>query len=71
MNAPTRNQITPPIQFPLKTRTLAQTSRATAKQISGGHYFLGFIPLVGGIILIVFFAGASDPAGARFDQPHT
>ena len=36
---------------------------------SGGYYFLGFIPLVGPIILLVFFASASDPAGARFDQP--
>ena len=48
----------------LAWRRLHDTNR------SGGYYFLGFIPLVGGIILIVFFASASDPAGARFDQPH-
>jgi uncharacterized membrane protein YhaH (DUF805 family) len=36
---------------------------------SGGNYFLGLIPLVGGIILLVFLAGSSNPAGARFDQP--
>jgi uncharacterized membrane protein YhaH (DUF805 family) len=36
---------------------------------SGGYYFLGFIPFVGGIILIVLLASASDPAGARFDAP--
>ena len=36
---------------------------------SGGYYFLGLIPFVGVIILIVFLASASDPAGARFDQP--
>jgi uncharacterized membrane protein YhaH (DUF805 family) len=36
---------------------------------SGGYYFMGLIPFVGPIILIVFFASASDPGGARFDQP--
>jgi uncharacterized membrane protein YhaH (DUF805 family) len=36
---------------------------------SGGYYFLGLIPLVGPIILIVFLASSSDPAGARFDPP--
>lgn len=36
---------------------------------SGGYYFLGLIPLVGPIILIVFLASASNPAGARFDRP--
>ncbi len=36
---------------------------------SGGYYFIGLIPIVGGIILIVFLASAPDPAGARFDRP--
>jgi uncharacterized membrane protein YhaH (DUF805 family) len=36
---------------------------------SGGYYFIGFIPFVGGIILLVFLASASHPAGARFDRP--
>jgi uncharacterized membrane protein YhaH (DUF805 family) len=36
---------------------------------SGGYYFLGLIPFVGGIILIVLLASGSDPAGARFDVP--
>jgi uncharacterized membrane protein YhaH (DUF805 family) len=35
---------------------------------SGGYYFLGFIPLVGAIIVLVFLAGASNPAGIRFDE---
>ena len=34
----------------------------------GPFYFLGLIPLVGPIILLVFFALPSDPAGARFDR---
>lgn len=33
----------------------------------GPLYFLAFIPFVGGIILIVLLAGATNPAGARFD----
>jgi uncharacterized membrane protein YhaH (DUF805 family) len=36
---------------------------------SGGYYFLGLIPLVGGIILIVLLASAPNPTGARFDLP--
>jgi uncharacterized membrane protein YhaH (DUF805 family) len=47
----------------LAWRRLHDTNR------SGAYYFIGFIPIVGGIILIVLFASASDPAGARFDQP--
>ncbi|KQQ94319.1 hypothetical protein ASF62_09355 [Leifsonia sp. Leaf325] len=35
---------------------------------SGGFWFLGLIPLVGGIIVLVFFILESDPAGARFDR---
>ena len=35
---------------------------------SGGFYFLGLIPFVGGIILLVLLALPSDPAGARFDR---
>lgn len=38
---------------------------------SGRYYFLALIPLVGAIILIVFLASASNPAGARFDLPRT
>ncbi|MEJ1229359.1 MAG: DUF805 domain-containing protein [Galbitalea sp.] len=38
---------------------------------SGGYYFLSFIPLVGGIIVLVFLASSSNPAGARFDQPQS
>lgn len=34
----------------------------------GWWYFLGFIPFVGSIILIVFFVQPPDPAGARFDR---
>ena len=36
---------------------------------SGAYYFLGLIPIAGPIILLVFLASASNPAGARFDQP--
>jgi uncharacterized membrane protein YhaH (DUF805 family) len=46
----------------LAWRRLHDTNR------SGGFYFLGLIPLVGGIILLVFFLLPSDPAGARFDR---
>ncbi|KQP01748.1 DUF805 domain-containing protein [Leifsonia sp. Leaf264] len=35
---------------------------------SGGFWFIGLIPFVGGIILLVFFILDSDPAGARFDR---
>ncbi len=38
---------------------------------SGAYYFLGLIPFAGPIILLVFLASASNPAGARFDQPHS
>ncbi|MET0813280.1 MAG: DUF805 domain-containing protein [Microbacterium sp.] len=34
---------------------------------SGAFWFLGFIPLVGTIILLVMFVLDSDPEGARFD----
>ncbi|KRC59326.1 hypothetical protein ASE14_16385 [Agromyces sp. Root81] len=46
----------------LAWRRLHDTNR------SGGWYFIGFIPLVGGIILLVFFIMDSDPAGERFDR---
>lgn len=36
---------------------------------SGRYFFLSLIPLVGGIILLVFLASRSNPAGARFDLP--
>ncbi|MET0977149.1 MAG: DUF805 domain-containing protein [Leifsonia sp.] len=35
---------------------------------SGGFYFLGLIPFVGAIIVIVLLALPSEPAGARFDR---
>jgi uncharacterized membrane protein YhaH (DUF805 family) len=35
---------------------------------SGGFYFLGLIPFVGSIIVIVLLALESNPNGARFDQ---
>ena len=35
---------------------------------SGAFFFLGLIPFVGGIILLVLLALPSDPAGARFDR---
>ena len=35
---------------------------------SGGYFFMAFIPIAGPIILIVFLAGAPNPAGARFDR---
>jgi len=34
---------------------------------SGGFWFLGLIPFVGPIIVLVLMALDSDPAGARFD----
>lgn len=34
---------------------------------SGWWIFIGLIPLVGGIILLVFYLTAPKPAGARFD----
>ncbi len=34
---------------------------------SGAFWFLGFIPFVGEIIVIVLLVLDSDPAGARFD----
>jgi uncharacterized membrane protein YhaH (DUF805 family) len=46
----------------LAWRRLHDTNR------SGAWYFIGFIPFVGGIILLVFFLLDSDPAGARFDR---
>lgn len=35
---------------------------------SGGWFFIGLIPFVGGIILYVLLALDSDPAGARYDD---
>jgi uncharacterized membrane protein YhaH (DUF805 family) len=35
---------------------------------SGGFYFLVLIPLVGAIIVLVFFLSGPKPAGARFDK---
>jgi uncharacterized membrane protein YhaH (DUF805 family) len=35
---------------------------------TGWLYLLSFIPSVGGIILLVLMAQASNPAGARFDD---
>ena len=36
---------------------------------SGAYYFLGFIPYVGGIILVVFLAQRTRPEGAMYDVP--
>ncbi|MGN8049826.1 DUF805 domain-containing protein [Curtobacterium sp. 22159] len=36
---------------------------------AGPFIFLGLIPIVGGIILLVFYLLPSKPEGARFDQP--
>ncbi|WP_144713958.1 DUF805 domain-containing protein [Curtobacterium pusillum] len=36
---------------------------------AGPFFFLGFIPFVGGIILLVMYLLPSKPEGARFDQP--
>lgn len=35
---------------------------------SGGWYFIGLIPLVGTILLIVWLASAPKPEGSRFDR---
>ncbi|PCN49246.1 DUF805 domain-containing protein [Curtobacterium sp. 'Ferrero'] len=37
---------------------------------AGPFIFLGLIPVVGGIILLVLYLLPSKPEGARFDQPH-
>lgn len=34
---------------------------------SGGFWFLGLIPFVGWLILLVFYVSGSNPQGARFD----
>lgn len=36
---------------------------------SGGFFFLGFIPLVGGIIVLIMLILPSNPSGQRFDRP--
>jgi uncharacterized membrane protein YhaH (DUF805 family) len=46
----------------LSWRRLHDTNR------SGAWWFIGLIPVVGGIILLVFFLLQPDPAGARFDR---
>jgi uncharacterized membrane protein YhaH (DUF805 family) len=50
-------------QLAVTWRRLHDTNR------SGGFFFLGLIPWVGTIILVVFLALGPDPAGARFDRP--
>ncbi len=47
----------------LSVRRLHDTDR------SGWSYLISLIPIVGGIILLVFTLGAPNPAGARFDGP--
>ncbi len=47
----------------LQTRRLHDTNR------SGWWQLLILIPVVGAVVLIVMLASASDPAGARYDQP--
>lgn len=46
----------------LAWRRLHDTNR------SGAWWFIGLVPIVGWIILLVFFALRPDPAGARFDR---
>jgi uncharacterized membrane protein YhaH (DUF805 family) len=48
----------------LAMRRLHDTNRR------GWWVLLGFVPLVGGIVLIVFFCLESDPRGQRFDRTH-
>jgi uncharacterized membrane protein YhaH (DUF805 family) len=48
-------------QFALAARRLHDTNR------SGWWQLLGLIPIVGWIILIVWFASEEKPAGVRFD----
>jgi uncharacterized membrane protein YhaH (DUF805 family) len=36
---------------------------------AGPFFFLGFIPFVGGIIVLILTLLPSNPEGARFDQP--
>jgi uncharacterized membrane protein YhaH (DUF805 family) len=36
---------------------------------AGYYYFMGFIPLVGGILLLVYYATESRPQGAVYDLP--
>jgi uncharacterized membrane protein YhaH (DUF805 family) len=50
--------------------TLALTWRRLHDvNLSGGFWFLGFIPSVGGLIVLVLTVLPSNPAGARFDEP--
>ena len=35
----------------------------------GTYYFFGFIPFVGGILLLVYLASESKPQGAMYDRP--
>ncbi|WP_431279607.1 DUF805 domain-containing protein [Leifsonia poae] len=36
--------------------------------LAGPFFFLGFIPVIGGILLLVFYLLPSKPEGARFDR---
>jgi uncharacterized membrane protein YhaH (DUF805 family) len=36
---------------------------------AGPFFFLGFVPFVGGIVVLIFTLLPSNPAGARFDRP--
>ena len=46
----------------LSWRRLHDTNR------SGGWWFIGWIPIVGWIILLVFLVQPPNPAGTRFDR---
>jgi uncharacterized membrane protein YhaH (DUF805 family) len=53
--------------------TLAPSSALTWRRLhdanlAGPFFFLGFIPLVGWIIVLIFTLLPSNPAGARFDR---
>ena len=50
--------------------TLALTVRRLHDTDHAGWWiFIGLIPIVGAIILLVFYLTSPKPAGARFDQP--
>lgn len=44
------------------------TDLESIRDDGGPLWFLGFIPAVGGILVIIFAALPSNPAGARFDR---
>jgi uncharacterized membrane protein YhaH (DUF805 family) len=58
------------IFFTIILPTLAITWRRLHDTNRGGQYFLfGLVPLVGTVVLIVYLASETNPAGVRFDLP--